>query len=185
MKSPSLCTSSIYLSLQTTSYNATFKGYIIPIIHDWLDRGLTHYIGQLPRMTFWPCIMCVQYREGCSVPWGVFSTVGEYHEYRGGISWVPWGDIMINAGGYLEYRGGCSVPWGYHKYRGGLSWVPWGMFSTVGISWCTWGISWVLWGCSVPWGIPSFEIWLPWGYHDARGGISWVPWGCSVSWVLK
>ena len=40
------------------------------------------------------------------------STVGGYHEYRGGISWVPWGDIMINVGGYLEYRGGCSVPWG-------------------------------------------------------------------------
>ena len=40
-----------------------------------------------------PCIMCVQYRGGCSVPWGVFSTVG----------------------GYLEYRGG------YHEYRGGIS----------------------------------------------------------------
>ena len=62
--------------------------------------------------------MCVQYRGGCSVPWGVFSTVGDimstvggYLEYRGGCS-VPWGDIMINVGGYLEYRGGCSVPWG-------------------------------------------------------------------------
>ena len=33
-----------------------------------------------------PCIMCVQYRGRCSVPWGVFSTVREYHEYRGGIS---------------------------------------------------------------------------------------------------
>ena len=30
---------------------------------------------------------------------GVFSTVGEYHEYRGG---------------YHEYRGG------YHEYRGGV-----------------------------------------------------------------
>ena len=70
---------------------------------------------------------------------GVFSTVGGYNEYRGGCS-VPWGDIMINVGGYheyrggyLEYRGGCSVPWGeimmhvggYHEYRGGCS-VPWG-----------------------------------------------------------
>ena len=35
--------------------------------------------------------MCVQYRGGCS---------------------VPWGDIMSTVGGYLEYRGGCSVPWG-------------------------------------------------------------------------
>ena len=46
-----------------------------------------------------PCIMCVQYRGGCSVPWGVFSTVGGYLEYRGGV----------------QYRGG------YHEYRGGLS----------------------------------------------------------------
>ena len=60
------------------------------------------------------------------------STVGGYLEYRGGCS-VPWGDIMINVGGYLEYRGGCSVPWGdimstvggYLEYRGGCS-VPWG-----------------------------------------------------------
>ena len=44
-------------------------------------------------------------------PWEVFSTVGGYHEYRGGISWVPWG---------------CSVPWGYHDKCGGISWVPWG-----------------------------------------------------------
>ena len=34
--------------------------------------------------------------------------MGGYLEYRGGCS-VPWGDIMINVGGYLEYRGGCSV----------------------------------------------------------------------------
>ena len=28
-----------------------------------------------------------QYRGGCSVPWGdIMSTVGGYHEYRGGIS---------------------------------------------------------------------------------------------------
>ena len=46
---------------------------------------------------------------------------GGYHEYRGEISSVPWGvfstmgDIMINVGGYLEYHGG------YHEYRGGLS----------------------------------------------------------------
>ena len=61
-----------------------------------------------------PCIMCVQYRGGCSVPWGdIMSTVGGYLEYRGGCS-VPWGDIMINVGGYLEYRGGV-------QYRGGIS----------------------------------------------------------------
>ena len=43
------------------------------------------------------CIMCVQYRGGI--------------QYRGGCS-VPWGDIMSTVGGYLEYCGGCSVPWG-------------------------------------------------------------------------
>ena len=75
--------------------------------------------------------MCVQYRGGCSVPWGVFSTVGGaqyhggYHEYRGGISCVgvfsTMGDIMINVGRYLEYRGGVQYRGGYHKYHGGLS----------------------------------------------------------------
>ena len=57
---------------------------------------------------------------------------GGYLEYRGGCS-VPWGDIMSTVGvilstvgGYLEYRGGCSVPWGDImstvegvQYRGG------------------------------------------------------------------
>ena len=57
-----------------------------------------------------PCIMCVQYRGGCSVPWGVFSTVGDILSTVGVFSTL--GDIMINVGGYLEYRGGCSVPWG-------------------------------------------------------------------------
>ena len=70
--------------------------------------------------------MCVQYRGGCSVPWGVFSTVGGV-QYRGGYHEY--------LGGYLEYRGGCSVPWGDIminvgdilstvvgvQYRGGIS----------------------------------------------------------------
>ena len=42
---------------------------------------------------FTPCIMCVQYRGGCSVLWGCS---------------VPWGDIMSTVGGYHEYRGGIS-----------------------------------------------------------------------------
>ena len=58
----------------------------------------------------------------CAVPWGVLSTVGGI-QYHGGMSRVPWGDmlstvgvfstvgdIMSTVGGYLEYRGGCSVP---------------------------------------------------------------------------
>ena len=33
------------------------------------------------------------------------------------------------------------------------------------------GISWVPWGCSVPWGIPSFEIWVPWGDIMSTVGV--------------
>ena len=51
------------------------------------------------------------------------STVGGYLEYRGGCS-VPWGDIMMHVGdtmmhvgGYHEYRGGCSVPWGIPSFE--------------------------------------------------------------------
>ena len=47
---------------------------------------------------------------------GVFSTMGEYHEY---------------CGGYLEYRGGYSVSWGYHDACGdSMSTV--GVFSIMG-----------------------------------------------------
>ena len=28
----------------------------------------------------------LEYRGGCSVPWGMFSTVGGYHDAHGGIS---------------------------------------------------------------------------------------------------
>ena len=132
--------------------------------------------------------MCVQYRGGVHYH-------GEYHEYRGGISWVPWGDIlstvgdilstvgdilctmgvfstvgdiMINVEGYLEYRVGCSVPWR-------ISWVLWGVIlSTEGCS-VPWGISWCMWvdimstvGCSVTWG-KSFVIWVPHGTEHPHG----------------
>ena len=67
---------------------------------------------------------------------GVFSTVGGFHEYCGGISRVSWGEGVFSTvgdilntigvfsnvggydeyrGGYLEYGGGCSVPWGEGK----------------------------------------------------------------------
>ena len=64
---------------------------------------------------------------GCSVPWGVqyrrvFSTMGGYHEYRGGIQYrgdilstvgvlSTVGDIMSTMGVILKTVG-CSVPWG-------------------------------------------------------------------------
>ena len=57
-----------------------------------------------------PCIMCVQYRAGCSVPWGVFGTVGGYLEYFRGVQYC--GGYHEYRGGYLEYHGGCSVQWG-------------------------------------------------------------------------
>ena len=92
----------------------------------------------------------------CAVPWG--------------ISWVPWGISWVPWG--VQYRGGyhdkCG---GYLEYREGISWVPWGVILSIvggvqyrgGISWCTRG-----------------------GYHEYRGGIPsfeiWVPWGCSVPW---
>ena len=107
-----------------------------------------------------PCIVCVQYHGGCSVPWG--------------ISWVPWGDIlstvgdiMINVGdilstvgGYLEYRGGCSVPWG--------------------ISWCTWGYHEYRGECSVPWGeifryLSTPRYWAPPRYSWYPPHVSWYP----------
>ena len=51
----------------------------------------------------------------------------------------------------------CGVPWGYHDKCGGyLEYHR---------------------GCSVPWGIPSFVIWVPWGISWCMWGISWVPWG--------
>ena len=59
-----------------------------------------------------------QYCGGCSVLWGVFSTMG---------------DIMSTVGGYLEYRGGAQYRGGYHDKCGDiLSTV--GVFSTVGRS---------------------------------------------------
>ena len=89
----------------------------------------------------------------CAVLWGVFSTVGGYLEYRGGCS-VPWGDhdkcggdimstvgvfstvgdIMSTMGGYLEYRGDVQYRGGYHDARGDIMMhiVPWRVFSTVG-----------------------------------------------------
>ena len=52
----------------------------------------------------------------------------------------------------------CSVPWG-------LSWVLWGILSTVG------DIMMHVWRHhEYHGGIPSFEIYVPWGYNDTCGG---------------
>ena len=44
-----------------------------------------------------PCIMCVQYHGGCSVPWGMFSTMGDI------MSTV--GDILSTVAGVQHHRG--------------------------------------------------------------------------------
>ena len=62
--------------------------------------------------------MCVQYIGGYSVHWGcslhqgVFSTLGEYHDYIGGVKYIGGYYECIGEGGYHEYIGGCSVHWG-------------------------------------------------------------------------
>ena len=127
-----------------------------------------------------PCIMCVQYHGGCSVPWG--------------ISWVPWGISWVPWG--------CSVPWGDIMINMGDILSTMGVFSTVGdimstvgvilstvrdvqycggISWCTWGMSWVPWRVFSTVGGKSIVIWVPHGTehphgtHDIPPHASWYP----------
>ena len=78
--------------------------------------------------------MCVQYIGGCSVHRGVFSTLGEYHKYIRGISWVHGSVHSVRRRGYHEYIGRCSVHWiPYYEYIGEISWVHWGdIMSTSG-----------------------------------------------------
>ena len=97
-----------------------------------------------------PCIMCVQYIGGCSVHWGMFSTLGDV-QYIGGCS-VHWGVFSTLGGvqyigGYHDACGGYHDTCGrYHKYIG---------------------------GCSIYWGIPLVHrrdiMVTSGGYHDACG----------------
>ena len=45
---------------------------------------------------------------------------------------VPWRDIMMHLGRYLEYGGECSVPWGDIMIHVGDIMSTVGVFSTVG-----------------------------------------------------
>ena len=71
--------------------------------------------------------MCVQYigaysvHRGCSLHQGMFSTLGEYHEYIGGLKYMSAsgrGDV-INTLGDVQYIGGYhDACGGYHEYIG-------------------------------------------------------------------
>ena len=56
----------------------------------------------------------VQYRGG------YHDKCGGYLEYRGGCS-VPWGDIMSTVGVILSTVGDVQFRGGYHDARGGIS----------------------------------------------------------------
>ena len=122
----------------------------------------------------------------CAVPWGVlstvgvFSTVGGYHEYRGGYLEYR-GGYHDKCGGYLEYRGGV-------QYLGWISRVPWRVIlSTVGDVQYRGRISWWMWG-DIMSTVGVFSTMG--GYHplkfEYRGGISWYMWGditlCDGEW---
>ena len=69
--------------------------------------------------------MCVQYiggysvHRGCSLHQEVFSTLGEYHEYIGGVKYIAGYHECIEEGGYHEYIGGYhDACGGYHEYIG-------------------------------------------------------------------
>ena len=63
--------------------------------------------------------MCVQYiggysvHQGCSLHQGVFSTLGEYHEYIGGVEYIRGYHECIREGD-VQYIGG------YHDACGGI-----------------------------------------------------------------
>ena len=82
--------------------------------------------------------MCVQYiggysvHRGCSLHQGVFSTLGEYHEYIGGVKYIggyhegigegdimnTLGDIMMHVGDTISTLGDVQYVRGYHEYIG-------------------------------------------------------------------
>ena len=82
----------------------------------------------------------VQYIGGSSVHWGVFSTLGDYREYIGGVKFIRGyhecmgeGDIM-NTLGDVQYIGGYhDACGGYHEYIEGCS-VHRDIMSTLGVS---------------------------------------------------
>ena len=74
-----------------------------------------------------PCIMCVQHRGGCSVPWGCSVPRRDIMSTVGGLSWVPWGmfstvgDIMMHVGDIMMHVGDIMSTMEGVQYRGGKS----------------------------------------------------------------
>ena len=77
-----------------------------------------------------------QYRGGVQYRGGYHDKCGGYLEYRGGCS-VPWGislvpwRVILSTVGEVQYRGGCSVPWG----ESFVIWVPHGTDHLPRYSW--------------------------------------------------
>ena len=70
--------------------------------------------------------MCGSIHRGCSLH-GVFSTLGECHEYIGGVKYIGGyhecigeGDIMNTLGDIQYIRGYHEYIGGYHEYIGGF-----------------------------------------------------------------
>ena len=54
----------------------------------------------------------LEYRAGYSVPWkAIMMHVGGYHEYRGGVQYVPWEDTIFC---YLSTPTVLNTPHGSH-----------------------------------------------------------------------
>ena len=87
------------------------------------------------------CIGGVHYIRWCSLHQGVLSTLGEYHEYIGGVKYIGGYHECIGEGGYHEYIGGCSVHWGISRCMWGDTMSTLGDVSTSGDIMSTLGFS--------------------------------------------
>ena len=127
-----------------------------------LDLILYVYEVLYAHNSYSPFIMCVQYRGtgggGGSVPWGVFSTVGDINMHVGNIL-STFMDVQYR-GGYDKWGGG------YFEYHGGIFWVSWG------------GGSFVIWVHPRYWTPPTITHDIPHATQIAKDGIlrpDWTP----------
>ena len=125
--------------------------------------------------------MCVQYRGGVSTVGDILSTVGgvQYgggNHYKCGVSWVPRG-VFSTVGGYLEYCGG--IPWctwgDTMSTVGGKSFVIWVPHSTEHPPRYSW----------YPPRYSNFKGWYPPRYWTPPRYSWYPPWYWTLSTVLK